>query len=347
MKSIKEIAIEAGVSIGTVDRVIHNRTGVSKRTKEKIQKIIKENNYTVNPVASILASKKNYTIATLLPKTNTLKDFWATPKKGIEQAMDEIKNLGFLVNHFEFDQFSSASYINTFKNLVDSHPNAVLLAPTFNKETKELIHLLDDQNIPYVFINTGTEGLNNLSFIGQDSYKSGFLAGKLMNWVLPQNAEIAVIEIRKNVTNYTSIHNRIKGFVDYFKTSKKSISINHLHIDQLENEFALETQLKTYLEKNNNIKGIFVPSSKISTIAKAIENLKKTDIEMGGFDTTTDNVKYLKKGTVDFLISQKPTQQGYDGIKFLYNHLTHQNQPKKNSFSPIEIVLKENVDFLQ
>ncbi|MGD1946810.1 MAG: LacI family DNA-binding transcriptional regulator [Croceivirga sp.] len=51
------MAKKAGVSAGTVDRVIHNRAGVSLKTKEKIQKIIKEYNFTINPVASSLASK--------------------------------------------------------------------------------------------------------------------------------------------------------------------------------------------------------------------------------------------------------------------------------------------------
>lgn len=40
---ISEIAKAAGVSVGTVDRVLHNRGRVSKETKANIEKIIKEN----------------------------------------------------------------------------------------------------------------------------------------------------------------------------------------------------------------------------------------------------------------------------------------------------------------
>lgn len=347
MKSIKDIALKAKVSIGTVDRVLHNRPGVSEKTKLKVLAIIKEYNYTVNPVASILASKKTYSIATLLPSTKNKEDFWMYPKKGIQNAMDEIKNLGFLIQYFEFDQFSSESYITAFKKMVDSNPSAVLLAPIFNKETQEFIHLLEEKNIPYVFINTETKDLNNISFVGQDSYKSGFLAGKLMNWVLPKKAEIIIIEIRKNLINHTSIHNRIKGFVTYFKSSNKLIEIHHLHVDKSNNKENIQTQLKSYLENNNKIKGIFIPSSKADIIAEILENLNRSDIEVGGFDTTSTNLKYLKNETIDFLISQKPIEQGYTGIKILYNHLTHQNPSKKNYFLPIEIVLKENVEFLQ
>ena len=346
MKSIKDIALKANVSIGTVDRVLHNRPGVSEKTKKKVLKIIEDYNYTVNPVASILASKKTYTIATLLPENINSDEFWESPKQGISNAMEEIKNLGFLINNFHFNQFSSKTYIDAFHKMVNSKPSAVLIAPIFNKETKELIGLLENENIPYVFINTETEGLNNLSFIGQDSFKSGLLAGKLMNWVLPKKAEILIIEIRKDISNYTSINKRINGFKDFFKTSKKSITIHNLHFEHIENSETLKNQLSNYLSEHTHIKGIFVPSSKVSAVAKIVESLDRNDIEIGGFDTTDKNIKYLKNGTVDFLISQKPIQQGYDGIKLLFNYLTHQIKPEKYYFSPIEIVLKENVDFL-
>lgn len=55
---VKEIARLANVSIGTVDRVLNNRVGVSEKTKAKILKIIEELNYQPNIFARRLASKK-------------------------------------------------------------------------------------------------------------------------------------------------------------------------------------------------------------------------------------------------------------------------------------------------
>ncbi|NIJ46241.1 LacI family transcriptional regulator [Wenyingzhuangia heitensis] len=346
MNRIKDIAKKANVSAGTVDRVLHNRGGVSEKTRAKILKIIEDSNYSVNPVASILASKKKFSIATLLPHPKTNTDFWDSPKQGVINASKEIKSLGFEVNNFEFDQFDATSYITAFHKMINSEPNAVLLAPLLYKETLELVKHLDAKQIPYVTINSETEGINNLSFIGQNSFKGGFLAGKLFNWVLPKKSEVLIVEIRKNIANYTAINNRIEGFKTFFNQSKKAITVNRLSIKAIDNQEQLNLQLKKYLNKNPSVKGIFVPSSKVSMIAKSMIEIDREDIELGGFDSISENIKYLKNGIVDFLISQKAQQQGYDGIKLLFNYLIHKKEPAKNYYLPIEIVLKENVDFL-
>ena len=83
---VKEIARLANVSIGTVDRVLHNRPGVSKTTKNKILDIMKELDYQPNILARRLASKKILRFASLIPAVSTETEFWDAPIKGIEMA---------------------------------------------------------------------------------------------------------------------------------------------------------------------------------------------------------------------------------------------------------------------
>ena len=66
ISSIKEIAEKARVSIGTVDRVLHNRKGVSKETKAKIQRIVTATGYTPNIYARNLSLAKTYRFGVLM-----------------------------------------------------------------------------------------------------------------------------------------------------------------------------------------------------------------------------------------------------------------------------------------
>ena len=64
---IKDIARLAGVSVGTVDRVLHSRSGVSAASREKVEEILQQLNYQPNMYASALASNKKYRFACLFP----------------------------------------------------------------------------------------------------------------------------------------------------------------------------------------------------------------------------------------------------------------------------------------
>ena len=74
----------AGVSAGTVDRVMHNRGEVSEASRAKVQKILDEINYQPNMFAIGLAAKKKYSIYCLIPyyKEN---DYWYSVAEGIKK----------------------------------------------------------------------------------------------------------------------------------------------------------------------------------------------------------------------------------------------------------------------
>ena len=76
LTGVKEIARRANVSLATVDRVINNRGGVSQKTKEKIESIIKDLDYQPNILARRLASPKRIKLATLIPNVSQETSFW-------------------------------------------------------------------------------------------------------------------------------------------------------------------------------------------------------------------------------------------------------------------------------
>ena len=83
---IKDIARLAGVSIGTVDRVLHERGEVAEKTREKVRQILKETNYSPNVMAQVLKSRKGYHLVSLLPEPSTDNSFWEKHSAGIRQG---------------------------------------------------------------------------------------------------------------------------------------------------------------------------------------------------------------------------------------------------------------------
>lgn len=342
---IKDIAKLAKVSEGTVDRVIHNRGGVSKKTDARVRKILREHNFSLNPIASALASKKKIKIICLIPKYNKQNQFWKSPALGIFKAEEEINRFGAQVKGYFFNQFNAASYIKKFNEALREEPDAVILAPIFKEETRQITTTMENRDIPYMFINVDSDDFNNISFIGQDAHTAGYIAGKLMSLSLPKDSVCAIVQTRKNVTDHNAISKRIQGFQDYLKEKKVSLKTEILKIG-VEDEGTNQKEIMSFLKDVTNVRGVFVPSSRVSYVTSLFpENQIKSHLTILGFDTTEDNVRYLKDGKIQFLISQRSFNQGYEAVRMMFEFLIQKQIPERKVYSPIQIIIKENVDY--
>ena len=79
-------------------------------------------------------------------------------------------------------------------------------------------------------------------------------------------------------------------------------------------------------------------------MAQFIENNQK-DVILIGYDFLKENIDYMDRGIIDFLVCQKPKQQGYRGLISLYQHLAFGSAVEKIYFMPIDILTKENSAF--
>ena len=343
MVRIKDIAKEANVSEGTVDRVIHNRGGVSSKTEAKIKAILKKRNFTINPIASALAMQNKHNIAVLIPEYSDTDTFWKSPYLGILKASKEVKNIGVNVSCYKFDQYDPQSYRSTFKKLLKTKPTAVLFVPIFLKETKQIISQLEQLKTTYMFLNIDIDGFNNTAYVGQDSYTAGYIAGKLMHLSLPKQSTFLIIQSRHNISDNNAISKRIKGFNDYFINNNIKEETLILKIENLNNTIETKQKLNSFLKLHKSIKGLFVPSSRISNIADCLTDNDLKKFQMIGFDNTPQNVDCLKKGDIAFLISQKPFEQGYESVRIMADYLLKKKIPDDKIYLPIDILTKENV----
>lgn len=346
MIKIKDIAKEANVSEGTVDRVIHKRGGVSKKTEAKIKKILKDNNFSVNPVASALAMKNKYCIAALIPEHNDSDLFWKSPYLGVLKGAEDVKTSGVQVTSFTFSQYDPNSYLDTFKTLLETKPTAVIMVPNFSEETTQIVGQLERFNIPYLFLNVDIEGFSNTAFVGQDSYMAGYIAGKLMCLSIPKPSTFLIIQLRLNIIKNNSLYDRIEGFNDYLLKNKINSKTQTLKIKNLNDSFETKEKINLYLKQHPEVEGIFVPSSRIYIVVDCIDASYLKNIKLIGFDDTPQNIGCLKDDSVSFLISQKPFDQGYESVRLMTDYLTLKKSRINNKiYLPIDILTKENVDY--
>lgn len=342
---IKDIAVLAGVSIGTVDRVIHERGEVADETRLKVQKILKETNYSPNVMAQILKSKKRYHLVSLLPEPSKENSFWRKHPMGMNRAIEELDLFKVTLSQITFDILDEKDFQRKTSSVLKLEPDGVLIAPIFKSESLAFCQRLSTEKIPFVFIDGYIENADFLSYTGEDIFQSGRVAGQLIDMVTSEKKDILVVNIAKNLQNIHHLNNRTQGFLSYFEKSGinrgKKVIVN---IPDPSSE-SVKNAIDEYFESNPEIGSIFISGSKSYLIADYLEKRGLKQVNLIGYDLLDMNVKYLKSGMIKFLIGQRPEEQTYKGIKKLFDYLSLNKQPEKIEYLPVDIVTSENVDF--
>ncbi len=302
--------------------------------------------YQPNILASTLASKKTYRFATFFPEPASEESYWNKPVVGVKRAFQEIQEYGVEISSFQFKQSEAKSFENAAVEIMKNPPDGVVMAPFFSREAKHFIQQLNENEIPFVFIDSNIKDCDKISYIGQNSFQSGSLAAKLFNFSIPGKASILVIHFAKEMDNQNHLAQREMGFYDYFSKndSEKQKSLVTLEITNPNNK-SFYKQIDKVFDQHSDIKGIFVTNSQVYRIAQYLKEKQIENIRLIGHDLIRENIEFIKDETVDFLICQRPEEQGYDAITTLFQHTILKKEVPSEKFTSIDIVTSENIDY--
>jgi LacI family transcriptional regulator len=340
---IMDIAEKAGVSIGTVDRVIHNRGEVSVETRDKILKIINDFDYRPNILASSLASKKVITFASLVPWAADKDSFWSKPQEGIDKAISQLHHYGVRLQQFHFKMEDTETFTREAEKILELSPDGILLAPWAKREALKFTRELDQRAIPYIFIDSNLKEANPISFVVQNSVQSGYLAAKLIDFGIDPQSNILLIHITKDLQNANHLLQREKGFFDYFETVKNR-SHQIIKIEAPSDEIEIVNKLKACILEAKSIDAVFVTNSKVHLVASFFDQLSNRP-KIIGYDLIPKNIELLLYNKIDFLLNQNPEYQGYVAINLLFDQIVRREKVKNANYTSIDIITKENIEY--
>ena len=342
---IKDIAARAGVSTGTVDRVLHKRGEVADKTRLKILKIARDLDYSPDLIARALKTKSKLHLVSLLPQADEENAFWEKHPVGLNRAITELDPFHVRLSQVTFDLLDEKSFKRETENVLKLSPDGVILAPIFKTQSSEFCKMLSGRKIPFVFLDGYIDRTDFLSYTGEDIFQSGRVAGQLTDLVTHPDKDILIINLVRNLKNVHHLNTRTNGFLSYFsRPGKRKGKISKLLISDPEPDNINKETGKT-LRKNPEIRTIFVTGSRSFKIAGFIESEGIQNLNIIGYDLLERNVAFLKSGTIKFLIGQRPEEQAYKGIRKLFHYLSQNKIPEKMEYLPIDIVTSENVNF--
>lgn len=338
--TIKEIAELAGVSRGSVDRVLHKRGNVSPKIKEKIEKVLKEINYKPNISASLLARNNTYKILIIIPKGEN-DSYWKLPAQGIREGAELVSHYPIELDWLLFNNESEVSFKNSLQKALDQSPDAILLAPVLKKESQLFIQEIKRRSIPLVTINTQLGEGSRVPYIGQNSLQSGIIAGRLFELLKPGIKNILITNLGNNTQNAQHVMSKEAGLRLFF--ADRDINVQTIEIDNYDDVNQIRNVV---IDKLDEAEGIFVTNSRTYKLVTAIgQELLDDDIKLIGYDLIPANINLLKEGKIAFLLNQNPKQQGLIALNHLTQNLLFKQELPDVTHLPIDVVIKENCDY--
>ena len=332
--TMKEIARLAGVSIGTVDRVLHHRGRVSPENMAKIQAIVTERGYRPNVFASRLSGGTSLrTIGVVIPAKTQDFNYWQLIQNGMERAAQEVEPLRVRLKVMEFDRYSTSDCTTAFRDLLSLGCDALALAPIQPKALRPLIDGLDPK-LPLVFFDTDMDCAHAHCFVGQDPWKGGVLAGKLLSLSLEPGRPMTLVRFD---TDDEHLNQRCEGFL----SSAQHLGRQVIELAQnLDHPFdRRRAEMSLFLARHPAVGGFFVPNSSVGEYAQAGLGRKVV-----GYDLIPANIAALEEGRVDFLLNQRPEVMGYESVRLLSRSVLFREALPQRIGLPLDVILKENIE---
>ena len=169
--TLKDIAAELNVTIGTVSHALNDMNDISPATKERVKATAKRMGYIRDNLANSLRSGKTNTLAVIIPDISNPLISRQVLQIELEAQKRDYTTIIFNTNGDQ--ELERQSILTAYQNRVDG----ILLCPV--QKNEDTVRFLDSLSIPFVLIGRYFENYDT-NYICADDLKSGLLAGNYL-----------------------------------------------------------------------------------------------------------------------------------------------------------------------
>lgn len=347
--TINDVAREAGVSRGTVDRVINNKGNVSKKSEEKVLAAIKKLDYIKSPFASALAKKGNrIKIGIIYPDLDHY--FWNEVGRGIEEMREASQAKGVEIIKVKTRSYDYREQIEALDSIVNEGVRGVITIANHRNKLDEKIEELYEKGIPVVTVVSDAPDSKRLCYVGINDYKAGVTAGKLMALYLGKKGRVAVIGVHKSLA---SMEDRIRGFKDKLTLEYPQIEIYETYSLQEDARSGMEVYnesirklIDEIIGKEPSIDGIYVTNSMTGYVGEVLDEMEYGGrVVLVGHENTSRIREMIIKGIIQATVFQDQKEEIENAVNILWKHIVGDEEPDlPASYSEQRILIKEQIE---
>jgi len=340
--TIKQIAEIAGVSRSAVDKVLHDRPGISPEVREKVKKIAKEHHYVPNQFARALSNAgKPLIFAIIIPNPNRAV-FFQMLKDGMDAAAKSLSGYGVNLEFYYTDGFNEENIKPVLNYLEKKEIHGIAIRFKDDAYLRQAIDKFTERGIKVITFDSDIPDSRRVCFVGEDNYKIGRMAAVLLAKCAKSKGKVAMI----TGSNQIRAHRlRAKGFKQVIAESYPDM-ITFDPIETHEQDIIEYLETKRLLSEHPDITGIFIVAGRLKKIIQAIEeSCIQEKINIVVCDYIQESAPYVKKDIVDYAIGLSPCQEGFIVVETLFEAI-HNSSKEIETFikTPTSIYINENIE---
>jgi LacI family transcriptional regulator len=334
---IREIAASLGISIGTVDRALHDRPGINEETRQRILERAQALGYRPNLAARFLSSQTQLRIGVNLPRE--IASFFDLVREGI---LEEVRSVE--TSHVKLvprtypglgdgeEEALAEAVADDLHGLIMVPGQPVVLAP--------LLKTAAERGLPVVCVNTDAPEVEHLATVCVDSLTTGLLAGELMGRFLAGKGRVMVVTGQLSTIDHAQ---KVAGFRRALSEMWPQLRVDAV-VEAHDHEGEAHEKSREVLGSTPDITGVYVSTVNSIPVLKAVEDLGLA----GRVTVITSDLfpalgPFIESGRVAATMYQRPSMQGQLAFQTLYRFLVDGVRPLPVTRMAPHIVMKGNL----
>ena len=291
--SIKEIALQAGVGVATVDRVLNARTGVSAGMTRRIHQAIQELERQSSQVGLV---GRRFLIDVVM---ETPGRFARVVRDALEREMPQLHPAVFRARYHLNEVMPASDLIAVLDTIGTRGSHGVLLKAPDRADIAEAIDRLHQKSIPVITLVTDVPRSRRLAYVGMNNRAAGETAAYLIGQWLPETPAGVLVSLSSS--QFQGEEEREDGFRRAIKRDFPQLEIHEISEGYGMHE-ATSRLVRRVLSEHPNIVAVYSIGGANASILEAFQQMKRACKVFIGHDLDTENLSLLRRGQMNAVL---------------------------------------------
>jgi LacI family transcriptional regulator len=334
---IREIADALGTSIGTVDRALHDRKGVSAKTRDQVLRMAEQLGFQPNIAARSLKLNRKIRIAAVLPRE--IACFFDPLRAGIRAAAAEALGLQVTLDFHEHPRLGSGD-LEVLEKVTQSGYDGILFTPGRPRDLAPTIRSMTEQGIATICVASDAPDSDRKAAVTVDAYASGAVAAQLLSLSLQTPSKVTTITGELAIYDHSE---KLRGFASTLAMLAPHLTLLPV-VESHESPEDAYHQTLALLKSKTRPDALYISTANSLPVFRALEEQKLLGrIQVVATDFFHELVPLLESGKVLATLYQRPYSQGKIAFETLLAYLLAKDKQVKTQKLAPHIIFRSNL----